>query len=407
MMFRTLAAAGAIAVLAGGSASAECAFRNEMPVKILSAGFEAWKAVTDAMAECGNVEAELDQEFRTKQPQAFAADPSLYHVGGVANGTITPLLNDGTIRPLDDYVETYGGHLKPNQLISMDGRIMAIAMMVNTQHLMYRKDIFDELGLDVPTTWAEVVEAAAAIREADVVDYPIGATMQSGWNLGQEFVNMFAGYGDPMVNADGTPNVNTEKGAAALQTMKALTEFMDPEYLTSDSTYVQQQFQQGKIAMANLWASRGGAMDDEGESQVVGKVHAAAAPRAVPAGPPATTLWWDGIVIARNVPDDEAENAFRVAMEGLDREMVAENQDDAIWLVEGYEPNRLAQGAIATATATPAPPSYPSTVEMGLMHTALGNHLPSYFTGDRTAEETLAAVEEAYMTAAREAGVLN
>ena len=47
---------------------------------------------------------------------------------------------------------------------------------------------------------------------------------------------------------------------------------MDPNYLSADSTVVQQQLQQGKIAMTNLWASRGGAMDDPQESTVVGKI---------------------------------------------------------------------------------------------------------------------------------------
>ncbi|MEM0907440.1 MAG: extracellular solute-binding protein [Pseudomonadota bacterium] len=405
MSFRTLIAAAALTALGTGTAAA-CSFQNEMPVKLLSAGFEAWKSVSEAMAECGNVEAELDQEFRTKQPQAFAADPSLYHVGGVANGTITPLLNEGTIRPLNDYVEAYGGNLRPNQIIQINGDIMAIAMMVNTQHMMYRKDIFDELGIAPPETWQDVLEAAEIIDKADVVEYPIGATMKSGWNIAQEFVNMYAGFAQPLVNSDGTPNINTDDGVKALEMMKALTEFMDPEYLTSDSTYVQQQFQQGKIAMANLWASRGGAMDDEGESQVVGQVYASAAPKISADGPPATTLWWDGFVIAANIPDEEAENAFRVVMEGMDKEMVTDSQDEAIWLVEGYEPNRLAQGAIATAIASPAPPSYPSTTEMGLMHTVLGNTLPGYFTGDQTAQETLAAIEAGYITAAEEAGVL-
>ena len=118
-------------------------------------------------------------------------------------------------------------------------------------------------------------------------------------------------------------------------------------------------------------------------------------------GPPATTLWWDGIVIAANITDEEAEAAFRVMMEGIDREMVEANNDAAVWLIEGYEPGRLAEGAIATATADPAPAAYPSTSQMGLMHTALGNELPAYFTGDVSAEEALAAVEAAYITSAR------
>ena len=396
---------GAI-MAAGSTAYADCAIQNNVELSSLSAGFEAWKSVTDAMAECGNFTAELDQEFRTKQPAAFAADPSLYQIGGVANGTITPLLNEGTIRPLDDLVAAYGQDLSPNQLIRVDGQIMAIAMMVNTQHLMYRHDILDDLGLDVPTTWEEVIITAEAIREADVVQYPLGGTMKAGWNLAQDFNNMFLGYGGSFVNDDGTPNVNTDAGVNALEMMARLTEFMDPEYLVSDSTYVQQQFQQGTIAMANLWASRAAAMDNADESQVVGLVNTAAAPTATPGGAPATTLWWDGVVIAANITDEEAEAAFQVALEGMDAEMVAEHSDDAIWLIPGYEPNRFAEGAIATATASPAPQSYPSSTEMGLMHTALGNQLPAFFTGELSAEETLEAVEAEYLTAAEEAGVL-
>ncbi|NND20609.1 MAG: ABC transporter substrate-binding protein, partial [Silicimonas sp.] len=62
MKIRTLLIAGTAAIAATG-AWAECAFQNDTTVKTLSAGFEAWKSVTEAMAECGGVEAELDQEF--------------------------------------------------------------------------------------------------------------------------------------------------------------------------------------------------------------------------------------------------------------------------------------------------------------------------------------------------------
>ena len=406
MMLKKLALAGAVSLM-GSGAYAACAFENTTEIKMLSAGFEAWKAVTDAMAECGNVQAELDQEFRTKQPAAFEANPSLYHIGGVSNGTITPLLNAGTIRPLDDLVAKYGQHLQPNQLIKVDGKIMAIAMMVNTQHLMYREDILADLGIATPKTWEEIYAAAAKIKEAGVVDVPLGATMKSGWNLAQEFVNMHPGHGGKFFNDDNTPAVNSAEGMASLATMKAALEFTDPEVLVSDSTYVQQQFQQGKIAMANLWASRAAAMNDEAESQVVGKVKMAAAPMAMAGGAPATTLWWDGIVIASNITDEEADAAFRVAMEGLDEEMVKANNDAAIWLVKGYEPGPLAEGAIATATANPPAPPYPSTTRMGLMHTALGNELPAFLTGERDAAATLAAIEEAYITSAKEAGVLD
>jgi ABC-type glycerol-3-phosphate transport system substrate-binding protein len=402
MFVRPFALAAALAL--SGVGAAACDFQNTTPVRSLSAAFEAWKAVTAAMSACGNVQAELDQEFRTKQVAAFEANPSLYHIGGVANGTLTPLLRAGVIRPLDDLVAKYGQHLSPNQLVKVDGKIMAIAMMVNAQHLFYRKDIFDELGLSTPQTYADVLAAAEAIRASGKMEHPIGATVQTGWNLAQDFNNLFLAHGGTFFRDGAQPNVNSPAGVAALETLKALTAYMDPEYLIADSTFVQRQLQQGRVAMANLWASRAGAMDNAAESQVVGKVAFAAAPAAVPGGPSATTMWWDGIVIARNITDEEAEAAFRVAMAGLSTDMVKANQSAAVWLIDGYEVGPLAQGVIESLQR--GAPAYPSTVEIGLMHAALGSNLADYLTGAKSAEETLAAVEAAYLVAAKEAGLL-
>ncbi len=403
MFVRKILLAGAVTLMSSG-VSIACDFENTVPVKSLSAGFEAWKAATAAMAECGNFQAELDQEFRTKQPAAFAAKPSLYQIGGVANGTLVPLMNDGTVRPLDDLVAKYGQNLTPNQLIRIDGKVMAIAMMVNTQHLMYREDIFKDLGIVVPTTYDEVLAAAEQIKAAGVVDYPLGATYKTGWNLAQDFVNMHIGFGGEFFTDGSKPAINSDAGVAALEMMKKLTAYMDPEFLVSDSTYVQQQFQQGKIAMANLWASRAGAMNDEAESQVAGKVIMASAPAAIPGEKPASTLWWDGIVIAKNISDEEADAAFRVAMAGLSKEMVQANSDIAVWLIDGFEPGPLAQGAVETAMNGTVP--YPASSQMGLMHTALGNGVSDFLIGAKDAQTTLADIEAAYLTAAKEAGLV-
>ena len=402
MKLKTILMAGAMSI-AASSAWADCAFENDIPLKSLSAGFEAWKAVTDAMAECGNFSASLDQEFREKQPEAFAADPALYQIGGVSNATLVPLLNAGTIRPLDDLVEKHGQNLIPNQLIKVDGKTMAIAMMVNAQHLMYRNDVLVDMGIKEPKTYDDVLVAAAKIKEAGVLEYPIGGTFKTGWNLGQEFVNMYLGEGGSFFGEGNMPAINNGQGVAALETLKAMTEYMDPEYLISDSTYVQQQFQQGKIAMANLWASRAAAMNDEAESQVVGKVTMAAAPMG--SALPATTVWWDGIVLAANMSDEEADAAFRVALEGMDSDMVSANNDTAVWLNPVYTAGELAAGAAASAAA--GAKAYPASGPMGIMHTALGNGLADYLTGAKDAQTTLADIEADYITTAKEAGLIS
>jgi len=382
---------------------AACDYRPSSKVSLLANSFAAWKAVSNAMGECGNFEAELDAEFRKKQPDAFAANPSLYQLGGVSNGTIQPLLSAGTIRPLDDLVAKYGKDLQPNQLIRINGQVMAIAMMVNNQHLMYREDIFKSLGLEVPTTYFELLSAADKVAASGQVQYALGGTYKAGWNLAEEFVNMYIGMGGDFFDGS-KPNLNNAMGVRTLEMMRNLTHYMDPEYLVADSTYVQQQFQQGKIAMAVLWATRAAAMDDAKESQVVGKVKMAAAPSPVSGALPASTLWWDGVVLAKNMTDQQADEAFQLLMEGIDREMVTSNNDAAVWLINGYKPGPVAMGAAETAENGALP--YPNGVEMGLMHTALGNNVADFLTGKETAEQTLIDIEAEYTTAAKEKGLL-
>ena len=393
------------AVLLAGSAAAECAIENSVPLRSLTNSFEAWKVVTDEMGECGNFTAVLDNEFRQKQAPAFAASPPLYQIGGVADGDFTPLIQQNLVRPLDDLVERYGDQLRPNQFIQIDGQIMAIAMMINNQHLMYRADILADLGLDVPTTYDELLTAAAIIEEAGVVDYPLGATYMAGWNLAKELTNMYLAMGGSLFNEDDTPSIANETGIAAIEMMKAVTEYLDPEYLVSDSTYVQQQFQQGKIAMANFWASRAAAVMNPEESEYAYHIKMAAAPAAVEGGPPAATVSWNGIVLPRNLDPEAAEIAFQVALEGIDAETAREHPDAAVWLIDGYEPTPAAEGAIATAGAGAAP--MPASVPYGLMHDAVGNNLAEFLTGRLDAMATLERIEEAYLVSAREAGVVD
>ena len=89
-----------------------------------------------------------------------------------------------------------------------------------------------------------MLAAAKFMQSYNIVDYPIGGTYKAGWNLGEEFVNNYLGNGGEFFGEGNAPSINNATGVATLNTMKALTEYMDPEYLVGDSTYVQQQFQQ-------------------------------------------------------------------------------------------------------------------------------------------------------------------
>ena len=339
---------------------------------------------------------------------ALTPDPAEYTSVIVANSTLTQLMNDDLVRPLDDLVEKYGENIKPNMLITIGGKVMAIAFMANSQHLFARTDILEEAGVEgIPETYEEVVAAAKAIREAGIMEHPIVMNMQTGWNVGESFNLAFLAHGGEYFEA-GTaePTVNSEAGKAALETLKELVEYANPDYLTMASNETQAAWEASKAALGIMWGSRGGViLDDEGSSEdVTANTVLSAAPSAEAGGTPGATLWWDGITIAKNVSDEEAEATFAALVSGLTPEMVKENNDAAVWLIEGFEPGAAAAGVAATAKGKAKP--YPMIPQIGIMHTALGAELSDFLKGEESAEDALADVEAAYRTAAKEAGFL-
>lgn len=381
-------------------------------VRLLSNDFPALHVIADGAEACAGdgVSFEKNQtvDHLELHVAALSVDPAEYTTVAVANSSILPLLNADLIRPLDDYVRRHGGQLGKNQLITIDDQVMAVAFMANAQHLFYRQDILEQAGVSkVPATYEEVLEAAEAIRSQDILRYPLGGTYKAGWNLAEEFVNMYLGYdGTFFAPGSARPNVNNAKGVAALEMMKSLSEYMNPDFLTHDSNAVQAEWEAGNIALVNLWASRAGAAtDNEGSTpQVVDNTRFARAPTVGGGSTPATTLWWDGFTVARNISDEDAEASFRAMLNGMTSKAANDNPDTASWIIKGYKPGAKAQGVVDSAAAGAKP--YPMIPYMGLMHTALGNELSDFMQGKESAEQALADAEAAYTAAAQEKGFL-
>jgi multiple sugar transport system substrate-binding protein len=380
-------------------------------IRILANDFPAIHAILSAAEKCagGGVTftKNTTKEHRNLQVAGLTANPAEFTSAIVANGSIVPLLNDGLIRPLDDLVAKHGKGLKKHQLITINGKIMAIAFMANAQHLFYRKDILDQVNLEIPTTYEEVLSAAKAIRAKGIMEYPFALNTKKGWNLGEEFVNMYMGY-DGQLFKPGTAiaSINNVKGVAALKMLKSLTEYSNPDFLTFDSNATAAMWEAGKLSLATMWGSRGGAiLDDKGStSNITSNTGLSGAPTVAGGSTPATTLWWDGLTIAKNITDKDAEATFIAMMNGISTDVVKANNDKAVWLVEGFVPGKAAAGVSASAKAG-APP-YPMLPYAGLLHSALGSELAEFLQGNESAQQALADVEAAYNATAKEKGFL-
>jgi ABC-type glycerol-3-phosphate transport system substrate-binding protein len=316
-------------------------------------------------------------------------------------------MNNDVIRPLNDLVAKHGQGLQKSQLVTIDGNIMGIAFMANAQHLTYRSDILKELRLSVPTTYEEMLAAAARIRKSGLMENPVGGAYAAGWNLAEEFVNMYIGQGGEFFEPGSAKiAVNNQHGVDALNMMKDLSEYMNPDFLTHDSNATSAEWKAGNVALMNMWGSRIGALKGDEVDAAVVAATATAGPMTVGGGTTAaSTLWWDGFTVAKNISDTDAEATFMALIHAIRPAMLNETTSpQAVWLIDGYEPTPAAAGVFAAAAMGTKP--YPMLPYAGLMHSAAGAELVDFMQGKETAKEALAGLEAAYTTAATEKGYL-
>jgi ABC-type glycerol-3-phosphate transport system substrate-binding protein len=394
-----------------GAAFADCGIASGR-VSIVGNEFPAIKTVAANAAKCAaggvEVKANLTADHQKINVAGMQGNPAEYTSAIVATSSIVALMNEDVIRPLDDLIAAHGQDIPKQQLITVDGQVKAVAFMANSQHLVYRKDVLEKVGVEPPKTYEDLLAAAEKIRAAGIMQHPVGGAYMSGWNLAQEFVNMYIGMGGEFFEP-GTANVaiNNAQGVAALEMMKALTAYMNPDYLTHDSNATSAEWEAGNVALMNMWGSRTGVlMDAEGSSPEVYENTTVGAPMTVGGGStPATTLWWDGWTVAKNISDEDAVATFVALKNGTSAAILNdETMGQAVWMIPGYTPAPVNEGVMQTMAMGAKP--YPMLPYMGLLHTALGDNIADFLTGKEDAATTLADIEAAYNAAAKEKGFL-
>ena len=380
-------------------------------INVLANEFTTLRIVMEEAEKCAGSSADFSVthsvDHQKLQGPALEANPAEFTAKIVTNGSITPLMSKGLLRPLDDLVEKYGANLNKSQLITFDGNVYAVAFMANAQHLWYRESIFNELGIAVPTTYEEVIAAAEKIKASGKMDNPYGGAFKAGWNLSQEFVNMYLGHGGEFFKpGTAEPSINNDHGIAALNVIKKLTELSNPDFLTQDTNAIKEEWESGNVAIMHIWGSGAASLlDDEGDQNIKADTRLAPPPTVGGGSAAATTLWWDGLAIAKNTSDENAEASFRALVGAASStEMANANPNAAVWLIDGYTPGDAAVGVLAAAKMGATP--YPSIPQMGLLHGAMSDEMVEFLQGNESAEKALQDIEAAYIAKAKEQGFL-
>ncbi len=133
----------------------------------------------------------------------------------------------------------------------MDGTVWAVPDLASARALFYNVDMFEEVGIEVPTTWAELEDACQQILDFyDGQVYPWGIDMTT--DEGQAaFAYYVWGNGGGFVDADGNWAVNSAENVEAIEFAIGLVNkgFTNPSPATQTRYDLQDMFAAGKLAM--------------------------------------------------------------------------------------------------------------------------------------------------------------
>jgi multiple sugar transport system substrate-binding protein len=181
---------------------------------------------------------------------------------GVAGGHVVDLtawMNQNL--PIADYVPAalaaYG------EVPQGSGQFFSVPMMTDTRMLVYRTDVFEEAGFEAPTSWAELLEQAQALKEGDLIENgfathwsPDGDFVATTWN---HILWSFGGeLWDPAeYQVEGV--LNTEVGVEAIEFANALWATAPDGAGSFGFDEVVGAMCNGTTAMIEIWYPFGGA----------------------------------------------------------------------------------------------------------------------------------------------------
>ncbi len=162
--------------------------------------------------------------------------------------------NDGLLEPVSQYCpdELYKDFFPSfiDQSV-IDDTVWAVPDLASARALYYNVDMFEEMGIEVPTTWAELEDAAQTILDFyDGEVYPWGIDMTT--DEGQAaFAYYTWGNDGGFVDADGNWALNSDANVEAIEYAVSLVKngYTNPNPETQTRYDLQDMFAAGKLAM--------------------------------------------------------------------------------------------------------------------------------------------------------------
>ncbi|WP_018001296.1 sugar ABC transporter substrate-binding protein [Paracoccus sp. N5] len=252
--------------------------------------------------------------LRQRVTTDIATKGGQYDIVTVGNYEVPIWAKQGWLTPLEDMGADYDPDdiLPPiREGLSLDGKLYAAPFYGESAMIMYRKDLMEKAGLEMPErpTWDFVYDAARKMTDKSAEVYGICLRGKAGWGENMAFLtSMAASYGAPWFDMEWKPQFSGEAWKKALTDYVAImTEAGPPGASSNGFNENLALFQTGKCGMwidATVAASF---VSNPKESTVADKVGYALAPEGEK---PQMWLWAWTLAVPSSTDAPDAAKKF-------------------------------------------------------------------------------------------------
>jgi multiple sugar transport system substrate-binding protein len=343
--------------------------------------------------------------------QSFSGPTASYDIVETY-GSIRPLYADrGWVVPLDDMIAANTDRyaldgIDPSLMaaVAYDGKQFTLPTFWGVAVLVYRKDVLEQVGKAVPTTFAELLDTAQAVKDQTGISAPLAIPYNPAGDIASQFNQALHSLGGSLfAEGQAVPTLDGELPVKAITALASLLPVMSDQAMSFSSPEVITQLQTGQAALGLLMSGRVADLTDPDKSKFADQIAFAVPPSVEPGGLPMTYLSVDGFSLAENSAADH-ELLFQLACIGTGEGAAKAAANATIPArTDVADAAELPVKEAALATLPDAEP-LPQVPYMADVYTALGAPIGAAVSGRTSAQEGATAAQAAAVAAIAAAG---
>lgn len=313
--------------LGGGSAPSSGSKVTEIVVATATTPWlDGYKAIVAEYEKASGVKVTLKpfpfDGLQTQQVNAIQQKSNAFDVFQINEGWVGQFYGQGWLTPLkeidpafswDNGIASYDGLSRwdsKRQVTAESGEIVALPLNGNIHVLAYRKDIYDKLGLQPPTTFQQAIENGKRAVQAGLCKF--GYVTRGQGSAGTisvtfDFSAVLHGDGVEWVKKPGedwTPMIATPEAEAAMSTYLDLLKLGPANPQTIDQAAVIAAMQSGDALQGHMVVAIAPQLEDPNKSKVAGQIGYAVVPGGSAGPRPVSGAWTFGVPVG--LPHDRA-----------------------------------------------------------------------------------------------------